>query len=137
LNAYVIMVVVLTIGAFLSSVIDIYARSKLAKDVPLKGYIQILRLVLYLSAAVVVISVLFDRSAWVFLCGIGAATAILLLIFKDTILSFVASVQIASNDLVRIGDVIEMPKYDVADGEIVDIALHSVKVQNGDLTITT
>jgi miniconductance mechanosensitive channel len=135
-DAYIILVVVVTIGAFLEAVIDIYSASKLARDVPIKGYIQITRLILYLSSSIVIISIVFHRSPWVFLSGIGAATAILLLIFKDTILSFVASIQIASNDLLRLGDNIEMPKYD-ADGEVVDIALHTIKVQNGDLTITT
>lgn len=135
LNAYLVLVVVITVGAFLSAVIDVYSQSRLAKEVPLKGYIQVLRLVVYLSAGIVIMSVLLNRSPWVFLSGLGAAAAVLSLVFKDTILSFVASVQIASNDIVRVGDSIEMPKFD-ADGEVVDIALHRIKVQNNDLTIT-
>jgi miniconductance mechanosensitive channel len=79
---------------------------------------------------------LFKKSPWVFLSGFGAATAVLLLVFKDTILSFVASIQLATNDMIRLGDWIEMPKYE-ANGEVIDIALHTVKVQNWDLTITT
>ena len=83
-----------------------------------------------------VVAVLLNRSPLVFLSGIGAMTAVLMLIFKDTILSFVASIQIAMNDLVRVGDWIEMPQFN-ADGDVIDIALYSVTVQNWDKTVTT
>lgn len=134
--AYTILMVVLAFGSFLTAITDIYDASLLAKDVPIKGYIQVLRLIVYLSGTIILISILFDQSPWAFLSGIGAATAIVLLVFKDTILSLVASIQIASNGIIRVGDIIEMPKYD-ADGEVLDIALHTVTIQNGDLTITT
>jgi miniconductance mechanosensitive channel len=79
---------------------------------------------------------MLDQSPWLLISGLGAVTAVLLLIFKDTILSFLASLHIVMYDLVRVGDWIEMPKYD-ADGDVIDIALHTVKVQNWDKTITT
>lgn len=86
-------------------------------------------------AVIFIIALLTGESPWELLAGLGALTAVLLLIFRDTILSFVASLQIASNDLVHVGDWIEMPKYG-ADGDVIDIALHTIKVQNWDKTIT-
>ena len=136
ISAYAIIVFMLVVGATLSAANDIYSATKMAKDLPIKGYVQIVKLLVYLTSTIVVIAVLFDRSPWAFLSGVGAATAVLVLVFKDTLLGFVASIQIASNDLLRLGDWIEMPKFD-ANGEIIDIALHTVKVQNFDLTITT
>jgi small-conductance mechanosensitive channel len=87
----------------------------------------------YVLGAIGMIAILFDKSPWVLLSGIGAMTAVLLLIFKDTILSLVASLQIGTYDLVRIGDWIKMPQYG-ADGDVIDISLHTVKVQNFDKT---
>jgi miniconductance mechanosensitive channel len=136
LDAVIVVVLGVASSSALDAGLDVHERSRLAKEIPIKGYVQVARLIIVLASAVVIVSILLDRSPWYFLSGLGAATAILLLVFKDTITSFVASVQIASNDILRIGDAIEMPKYN-ADGEVVDIALHTVKVQNGDLTITT
>jgi miniconductance mechanosensitive channel len=98
--------------------------------------VQIAKLVLYIVGGIVVVATLIDRSPLIFLSGIGAMTAVLLLIFRDTILSFVASLQLASYDLVRVGDWIEVPQFG-ADGDVIDIALHTIKVQNWDKTITT
>ena len=81
------------------------------------------------------LAALADKSPWIFLSGIGAMTAVLL-IFKDTILSLVASVQLTSNDMLRVGDWLEMPSVG-ADGDVIDIALHTIKVQNWDKTIST
>lgn len=134
--AYAIAVFLLVVGGAISAFNDVYARSPASKDVPIKGFLQSLKLLVYLIGTFVVIAVALGQSPWVFLSGVGAATAVLLLVFRDTLLSFVASIQLASNDMVRIGDWIEMPKYD-ANGEVLDIALHTVKVQNFDLTITT
>jgi miniconductance mechanosensitive channel len=136
ISAYALVVFMLVVGATLSAANDIYSATKMAKDLPIKGYLQIVKLLVYLTSTIVVFAVLFDKSPWAFLSGVGAATAVLVLVFKDTLLGFVASIQIASNDLLRLGDWIEMPKFD-ANGEIIDIALHTVKVQNFDLTITT
>ncbi len=112
---------------------DSYAE---AKSRPIKGYLQVVTLVAYLAAAVVVVAVLAGRSPVVFLSGLGALAAVLMLVFRDTILSLVASVQIASNDMIRIGDWVSVPQAN-CDGEVVDVALHTVKVQNWDKTIST
>lgn len=136
--AYMMIVVVRTLFAFMDSVDEIYRRANpdKARRIPIKGYLQVAKMLLFLIGAVVVISNVMGRSPWAFLTGLGAASAILMLVFKDTILSFVAGIQIASNDLMRIGDWISMPQCD-ADGDVIDIALHVVRVQNWDKTITT
>ena len=102
----------------------------------IKSYVQLGKLVLMFIGTVVVVAALVDRSPLILLSGLGAMSAVLMLVFKDTILSFTAGVQIASNDMLRVGDWIEMPQVG-ADGFVVDIALHTVKVQNWDKTITT
>ncbi len=102
---------------------------------PIKGYLQVVSILVYLLAGLLILATLMNRSPWIFVSGIGAMTAVLLLVFRDTILSLVASIQIASNDMVRVGDWIEMPELG-ADGDVIDIALHTVKVQNWDKTIT-
>jgi miniconductance mechanosensitive channel len=114
----------------------VYSSYEIAKDRPIKGYLQVAKLFVFIVGGVLTVASALDRSPVVFLAGVGAMTAVLLLIFRDTILSLVASIQIASNDMVRIGDWIEMPKYG-ADGDVIDVALHTVKVQNWDKTITT
>lgn len=126
----------LTLNSFLTAVNRVYARLEIAKNRPIKGYLQVAKLFAFLFGGIMVIAVVLDKSPLGFLAGVGAMTAVLLLIFRDTLLSLVASVQIASNDMVRIGDWIEMPKYG-ADGEVIDVALHTIKVQNWDKTITT
>jgi miniconductance mechanosensitive channel len=136
LQAYSIGVFVIVSDSLLSAVNDIYSMSKAARDLPIKGYLQVVKLILYLAGVLVVVAILLRQSPWVFLSGLGAATAVLLLVFKDTLLSFVASVQLATNDMIRLGDWIEIPKFD-ADGEVIDVALHTVKVQNWDMTITS
>ena len=134
--ASMVLTGMLSVGAFLNAVHEIYATSSLARGRPIKGYVQIVKLIVYVLGAVVTVATLIDKSPMFFLGGIGAMTAVLLLVFRDTILSFVASLQIASNDMVRVGDWIDMPQFG-ADGDVVDIALHTVKVQNWDKTVTT
>lgn len=134
--AYLILVVALTLSALFSAVNDIYEDRASANARPLRGFIQLLQLVLFIVAAILIISVLIDRSPLLLLSGFGAMTAVLLLVFKDTILGFVASVQIGANDMVRVGDWIEFPSYG-ADGDVIEVGLHTVKVQNFDRTITT
>ena len=102
----------------------------------IKGYVQLGKLVLFLLGAIVAVAALIDRSPLILLSGLGAMSAVLMLVFKDTILSFTAGVQLASNNMLRVGDWIEMPQVG-ADGAVIDIALHTVKVQNWDKTITT
>jgi miniconductance mechanosensitive channel len=134
--ASMVLVGMLSVGAFLNALHEIYAASSLARGRPIKGYVQIVKIIIYVLGSIVTVATLIDKSPMFFLGGIGAMTAVLLLVFRDTILSFVASLQIASNDMVRVGDWIEMPQFG-ADGDVVDIALHTVKVQNWDKTITT
>ena len=114
----------------------IYERYPVAQRYPIRGYIQIVKIFLYIAVGIIIICYLLGESPWALLSGLGAVTALLLLIFKDTILSFVASIQIVMNDLVRVGDWIEMPQYN-ADGDVIEIALYTIKIQNWDKTITT
>ncbi len=135
--AYIAFAVVRAFQVFLDAVNDIYNESYAeAKSRPIKGYLQVATLVAHLAAAVVIVAVLAGRSPVVFLSGLGALAAVLMLVFRDTILSLVASIQIASNDMVRIGDWVSVPQAG-CDGEVIDIALHTVKVQNWDKTIST
>jgi miniconductance mechanosensitive channel len=122
--------------AVLTAANEFYTRRPENRDRPIKGYVQVLKILVAIVTAVLVLATLLDRSPLIFLSGLGAMTAVLLLIFRDTILSLVASAQITGNDMVRVGDWIEMPQYG-ADGDVIDVALHTVKVQNWDKTITT
>ena len=122
--------------AFLSAANVIYASNPENRTKPIKGYLQVIKILLYLVAGLLVVATLMNQSPLLFLSGIGAMTAVLLLVFRDTILSLVASVQLTGNDMIHVGDWIEMPTYG-ADGDVIDIALHTVKVQNWDKTITT
>ena len=134
--AWVVVALSTAAAGLLNALNDIYAETYAeAGNRPIKGYLQVISLFLYVAAGVVVISVLADRSPLIFLSGLGALTAVLMLVFRDTILSLVASVQIMSNDMIRIGDWVEMPQANT-DGDVIDIALHTVKIQNWDKTIS-
>ena len=135
-NALIVVFIAFAISGALSYVNELYARRPEAKNRPIKGYVQVVKIAVYCGALILAIATLMDRSPLLLLSGLGAMAAVLLLVFKDTILSLVASVQIASNDMLRVGDWIEMPSMN-ADGDVIDIALHTVKVQNFDKTITT
>jgi len=126
----------LGLSSFLTAADAIYNSHPEYRERPIKGYLQVGSILIYLVAGLLVLAALMNKSPWIFVSGIGAATAILLLIFRDTILSLVASIQIASNDMIRVGDWIEMPDLG-ADGDVIEVALHTVKVQNWDKTITT
>ena len=133
--ALISLFVLLTIGTLLTALGEIYLTLEVSKGRPIKGYIQVSKLIIYVIGVIIIISTLVGRSPLVLLSSFGAMTAVILLIFRDTILSFVASIQITSNDLVRVGDWIEVPTYG-ADGDVVDIALHTVKIQNWNKTFT-
>ncbi|MFC2150682.1 mechanosensitive ion channel family protein, partial [Calditrichota bacterium] len=135
LNAVSVWLGALIIGSLLSSLNRSYEASDSVREMPIKSYTQITKLIVYIISGLVILAVLLGKSPTVLLSGIGALTAVLMLVFRDTILSFVASLQITGNDLVKVGDWIEVPKYG-ADGDVIDIALHTVKVQNWDKTIT-
>jgi len=115
---------------------EIYKKYEVSKHRPIKGYLQVIKIFLSITVAIVIISTLIDRSPWVLLSGFGAATAIILLIFQNSIQGFIAGIQLATNNMVRIGDWIAMPSHG-ADGAVIEISLHTVKVQNWDKTIVT
>jgi miniconductance mechanosensitive channel len=104
------------------------------RDKPIRSYLQVAKILVWMATAIASVAVLMDRSPWAILTGLGAATAILLLVFRDSILGLLASVQISGYDLVRVGEWIEVPAYG-ADGEVVDISLHTVRVRNWDKTV--
>ncbi len=135
-GAFIILTIALAITNVMTVVNGIYERRPQARSKPIKGYIQLINIVIYSIATILIIATLIDRSPLILLSGLGAMAAVLMLIFQDTLLSLVASVQINSNDIVRVGDWIEMPALN-ADGDVIDISLHTVKVQNWDKTITT
>ena len=135
-RALIVLSVAMAISWALNYANELYARRPEARSRPIKGYVQVVKIAVFCGAAILMIAVLIEQSPLLLLSGLGAMAAVLLLVFKDTILSLVASVQLTSNDMLRVGDWIEMPSMD-ADGDVVDIALHTVKVQNFDKTITT
>ena len=134
--AFIILTLALALSEFLNVVNTLYKRHPDAHNKPIKGYLQVLKIVIAFVTIILVVSTLIDRSPIILLSGLGALAAVMMLVFQDTLLSLVASVQISSADMVRVGDWIEMPQLN-ADGDVIDIALHTVKVQNWDKTITT
>ncbi len=135
IEACLVLVAARTIDAVLSSINEIYRRAPLADRRPIKSYIQLIKLLMYVVAGILIVARLSNQSPWFFIGGIGAMTAVLMLVFKDTLLSLVASVQLTNNNLLQLGDWIEMTQFN-ADGDVIDIALNTVKVQNWDKTVT-
>jgi miniconductance mechanosensitive channel len=133
---YMALMLTMALSSLLSAANAIYADSPMAKERPLKGFIQLVQIVVWVFGGVMIFAAVLNKSPLLLLSGFGAMTAILLLIFRDTILSLVASVQLTAQDMVRVGDWIEMPQFG-ADGDVIDVQLHTVKVQNWDKTITT
>ncbi len=134
-NALIILFVLLAIGNLITSVTEHLEKNEKFARQPIKGYAQVAKIILYVYGALFIIGIFTGEKPWVILTGIGALSAVLLLVFKDTLLGFVASIQISSYELIKIGDWIEMPSFG-ADGEVVDIALHSIRIQNWDKTYT-
>lgn len=135
-NAFIILTLAMALAAVLNVVDTIYHRRPEAKLKPIRSYIQIVKIAIYAIAAILMIATLIDRSPLILLSGLGAMAAVLILVFQDTLLSLVAGIQISSTDMVRVGDWIEMPALN-ADGDVIELALHTVRVQNWDKTITT
>jgi miniconductance mechanosensitive channel len=133
---YIIVVGLMVIYSSLNAFNDIYLTFEISKVKPIKGYIQVVQIIVFILGGIIIIANLMGESPFILLSGIGALSAVLLLVFKDSLLGLVAGIQLAANDMVRVGDWIEMPKYE-ADGDIIDISLNTVKVQNFDKTITT
>ena len=125
---------------FLLSLLNVsnsyYERIKKSHQPSIKGYIQLVKIIITVTAVVLIVAMLLDKSPMAFLTGLGAASAIIILVFKDTILGFVASVQVASYDMVRVGDWITIKQLQV-DGDVEDVSLNTVKISNCDNTVTT
>lgn len=134
ISLYVLYNLLVLLERLLNAGQEIYNASSLSEEHSIKGYVQSIKLFVYLAGILIAVALLFDKSLLTVLSGIGALTAIFLLIFRDTILSFIASIQISSHNMFKIGDWIEMEKYG-ANGTVIDIALHKVKIQNWDMTI--
>lgn len=135
-TSFIILILAITLNSVLNIINIFYRRKFSAKKHSIKGYLQLIKIIISIVTAILIISELIDRSPVILLSGLGAMAAVLMLVFQDTLLSLVASIQISSGDMMRVGDWIEMPNLN-ADGEVIDIALHTVKVQNWDNTITT
>lgn len=133
---FMVIVSLTTILAFLNALHDIYLTLPMSKTRTIKGYLQVFKIILYTIASIFVLHIIFEFSLGKFFTGLGAMTAVLMFIFKDTILGLVASIQLSANDMLRPGDWIEMPSRK-ADGTVMDINLTTVKVQNWDKTVTT
>ncbi len=135
-EAIIVLLITLIISAAFNAFNTVYQTFDISRQRPLKGYLQILKILVFAFAGVIIIAILTGQSVGYFVTGLGAMTAVLLLVFKDTILSLVASVQLTQNDMVQVGDWIEIPGTGV-DGDVIDVALHTVKIQNWDKTIAT
>lgn len=124
------------IAAFLESIILYNAKKQSSRLSSIKTYVQLGKIIVYVLGCILIVAALIDRSPVILISGLGAMSAVTMLVFKDTLLSFVAGIQISSNNMLRVGDWIEMPQVG-ADGTVIDIALHTVRVQNFDRTIVT
>jgi miniconductance mechanosensitive channel len=137
LKLYSSTILLIVLVSLLNAINDIYNSYEISKTHPLKGYLQVIKIVFYCIYGISVLTILFWRGqGFGWLAGLGALSAVLLLVFKDPILGFAGGIQLSTNDMLRIGDWIEMPKYG-ADGSVIDITITTVKIQNWDKTITT
>jgi len=134
-NAIILLLLALAIASLLNFLNDLYQHQPQAQLKPIKGLVQIAKIALFSVTAILMLATLLDRSPIILFSGLGAVTAVLLLVFQDTLLSFVAGIQLSSTDMVRVGDWIEISSLG-ADGEVIEVALHTIRVQNWDKTIT-
>ncbi len=133
---YMLIVAVLAIDSFFNAVIDIYRTFDISKHIPIKSFIQVAKIFLYFLGVIFAIALIVGQSPLKLIAGLGAMTAVLMLVFKDPILGFVAGIQLTTNKMVARGDWIEMPKFGV-DGDVEEVALTTVKVRNFDNTVST
>lgn len=139
LNICLICIILFFLGfinAFLAAVYSVYSEKEKLRNRPLKGMLQTLQVLLWFVGGIIIISILINKDPLSLLAGLGASAAILILIFKDSIMGFVSGVQLSVNDMLKVGDWISMPKYG-ADGTVIEVTLNTVKVRNWDNTITT
>lgn len=133
-NIYIVMIVLLSLYTLLDTFSEIYNEWEVSKYKPIKGYVQLIKVILACVAAILIIAAILGQSPLIFLTGLGALSAVLMLVFKDALLGLVAGVQISANDMARPGDWITMEKYK-ADGDVLEITLTTVKVRNFDNSI--
>lgn len=133
---YIIVVFILILNAILLTFLDLYSKTEKNRSHPMKGIVQGTQVVLFFIGAILIVAILFDKSPSTLLTGLGASAAVLMLVFKDSILGFVAGVQLSQNNMIRIGDWIQLPDGS-ANGTVEEITLNTVKVRNWDNTITT
>ena len=133
---YIIAAILFTINGLLLVMLDVYNAKDKQKSRPMKGFVQVLQVLLFFIGGIIIIAVLLDKSPMTLFAGLGASAAVLMLVFKDSILGFVAGVQLSANDMLRIGDWIALPN-DTANGTVEEITLNTVKIRNWDNTIST
>lgn len=133
---YIIAVFLKFISALLSALYHVYSEREQFRDRPLKGLLQTVQVILFFIGGIIIVSILIDKSPMVLLTGLGASAAVLMLVFKDSIMGFVSGIQLSANNMLKVGDWIEMTKYG-ADGTVIEVTLNTVKVRNWDNTITT
>lgn len=133
---YVTYSVLLAINGALLMVLDVYSERESVKDRPMKGFIQVLQVIIFFVGGIVIVAIIMNKSPASLFTGLGASAAILMLVFKDTILGFVAGIQLTANDMVRQGDWITLPSSN-ANGIVREITLNTIKIQNFDNTIST
>ncbi len=136
INVLFLLAAMLTVDALLSALLAIYSSSGISKEISITPFVQVLKLALYFVSGILLLSLLLQKTPLYFLSGLGALTAVLMFVFKDILMGFVAGIQLIANKMVAPKDWIEMPKYG-ADGDVIEITLTTVKVQNFDNTITT
>ena len=133
---YIIAVFLKFISSLLTALFHVYSEKEQFRDRPLKGLLQTVQVILFFIGGIIIVSILIDKSPMVLLTGLGASAAVLMLVFKDSIMGFVSGIQLSANNMLRVGDWLQMPKYG-ADGTVIDVTLNTVKVRNWDNTITT
>ena len=133
---YIIAVFLKFISSLLTALFHVYSEKEQFRDRPLKGLLQTVQVILFFIGGIIIVSILIDKSPMVLLTGLGASAAVLMLVFKDSIMGFVSGIQLSANNMLRVGDWIQMPKYG-ADGTVIEVTLNTVKVRTWDNTITT
>ena len=133
---YIIAVFLKFISSLLTALFHVYSEKEQFRDRPLKGLLQTVQVILFFIGGIIIVSILIDKSPMVLLTGLGASAAVLMLVFKDSIMGFVSGIQLSANNMLRVGDWLQMPKYG-ADGTVIEVTLNTVKVRNWDNTITT
>jgi miniconductance mechanosensitive channel len=135
-HLYLAIVGLSVVDSFISALHPIFGEFDFSKEIPIKGFLQVLKILAFIAGGIVILSLLVGQPPYFFLGGLGAMTAIIMLVFKDAILGLVAGIQLSANKMVALGDWIEMPEFG-ADGDVIDIALTTIKVRNWDKTITS